>query len=197
MRFTYGKFKGLGSAGGQHNYTVATKVENLWDKQISEAQFALYLFDKNRVRIGEGWISISNSAPGEVIQFETNLQTAGLPSSMAIAPRSLPAELRSYLPAKKVSVTLNSVPQGAEVRVDGVDTGTTPKMIEVVAGKHVLEFSKTGFNTGKFPLEIGPDDVSGGSVSYELGISAHGTIEMRDGSVLTRDVESVSATEVV
>ena len=62
---------------------------------------------------------------------------------------------------------------------------------------HVLEFSKQGFNSGKYPLEIGPDDVSRGSVSYELGASAHDTIELRDQNVLTGDVESISATEVV
>src|SRR5256885_4659600 len=158
VRFTFGKFKGLGPAGEQRNYTVEIRVENLWDQTISEAQFFLYLFDKNKVRIGEAWISISNSAPGEIIRFETNVQTSGVPTSMTIAPRTLPPELRSYLPAKKISVTVNSVPQGAEIKVDGVDAGTTPKMIEVGPGKHAIEFSKTGFNTGKFPLEIGPDD---------------------------------------
>jgi hypothetical protein len=45
-------------------------------------------------------------------------------------------------------------------------------------------------------LEIIPNDVSGGSVSYELGISAHDTVELRDGSVLSGDVQSMSATEV-
>ena len=64
-------------------------------------------------------------------------------------------------------------------------------------GKHVLAFSKEGFNSGTFPLEITPDDVSGGSVSYELGTSAHDTLELRDGSVLSGDVQSMSATEVV
>jgi ribosomal protein S1 len=34
-------------------------------------------------------------------------------------------------------------------------------------------------------------------VSYELGASAHDTVELRDGSVLSGDVESVSATEVL
>ncbi len=61
----------------------------------------------------------------------------------------------------------------------------------------MLEFSKDGFNKGHFPLEITPDDASGGSVSYELGSSAHDSIELRDGSVLSGDVESVSATEVL
>jgi hypothetical protein len=60
-----------------------------------------------------------------------------------------------------------------------------------------LEFSKEGFNTGHFPLEVTPDDASGGSVSYELGLSSHDTIELRDGSVLSGDVESVSGTEVL
>jgi hypothetical protein len=94
-------------------------------------------------------------------------------------------------------VTVNSVPQGAAVKLDGTEVGITPKIVEVVVGKHLLEFSKTGFKSGKFPLEIGPDDVSGGSVSYELGTSAHDTIELRDGSVLSGDLESISATEVV
>jgi hypothetical protein len=92
---------------------------------------------------------------------------------------------------------VNSVPQGATVRVDGTEAGVTPKIIQVPPGKHVLEFSKEGFNTGHFPLEITPDDASGGSVSYELGSTAHDTIELRDGSVLNADVESVSATEVL
>jgi len=46
-------------------------------------------------------------------------------------------------------------------------------------------------------MEIAPDDTSGGSISYELGASAHDTVELRDGTVLNGDVESVSATEVV
>ena len=69
-------------------------------------------------------------------------------------------------------------------------------MVEVSAGKHLLEFSKDGFNSGRFPLEIGPRDVSGGSVSYELGVSAHDTFELRDGTVLTGDLISVSGMQI-
>jgi hypothetical protein len=46
------------------------------------------------------------------------------------------------------------------------------------------------------PLEITPHDASGGSVSYELGSAARDTIELRDGSVLTGDLISISATQV-
>jgi hypothetical protein len=94
-------------------------------------------------------------------------------------------------------MTVNSVPQGANVRLDDTEVGVTPKIIQVLPGKHTLEFTKDGFNTGHFPLEITPEDVSGGSVSYELGVSAHDTVELRDGTVISGDVESVSATEVL
>ena len=117
--------------------------------------------------------------------------------TLKLVPQTLPTELRAQAPPRSISITVNSVPQGASLKVDGEDSGITPKIVRMTPGKHVLEFSKEGFNTGKFPLEIGPDDASGGSVSYELGTLAHDTVELRDGSVLVCDVESMSATEVV
>jgi hypothetical protein len=197
VRFSFSKFKEAGSSGKQHSYMIDVTAENLWGKKISKADFSLYLFDKDKVRIGEGYISISDVAPAQVLKFQIFAQASGTPVATVLAPRSLPAELQAYLPPKTISVTVNSVPQGAAVRVDGTEAGVTPKIIQVAPGKHMLEFGKEGFNTGHFPLEITPDDASGGSVSYELGSSAHDTIELRDGSVVSADVESVSATEVL
>jgi hypothetical protein len=197
IRFSFGKFKESGSSGKQHSYMIDVTAENLWGKKISKADFSLYLFDKDKVRIGEGYISISDVAPAQVVKFQIFAQTSGTPVSTVLAPRSLPSELQSYLPPKTISVTVNSVPQGAAVKVDGSEAGVTPKIVQVVPGKHILEFSKEGFNTGHFPLEITPDDATGGSVSYELGASAHDTIELRDGSLLSGDLESVSTDEVV
>jgi hypothetical protein len=200
LRFSFGKFREVGSSGNQRNYVTDTTAENLWTKSIASATFSLYMFDKNRVRIGEGWISITNVARGESMKFQTSISTSGTPVSLALAPRSLPAELQSFLPAhaaRSVSLTVNSVPQGALLRVDGKEAGVTPKLVQLTQGKHMLEFNKEGFNGGRFPMEIGPDDVSGGSVSYELGASAHDTLELRDGSVVSGDLESISATSVV
>jgi len=196
LRFSFGKFKELGIVGSLRNYVVDTTAENLWTKKITSAVFDLYLFDKARVRIGEGWISLDNIGPGETIKFQTTIRASGSPVSVDVSPRSLPAELAPAAPPKTVAVTVNSTPQGAAVKLDGTDVGTTPKIVQVGVGKHILEFSKEGFNTGHFPLEITPNDTSGGSVSYELGTSAHDTIELRDGSVLSGDVESLSATDV-
>ena len=197
VRISLGKFKEVSKVGSQHNYAVDTTAENLWNKTISNAVFNLYVFDKNKARIGEAWISLNNVPPGQSVKFQTFVNASGTPESLALAPRSLPAELGSPAPPKTVSITVNSVPQGATLAIDGIESGTTPKTAQLTAGKHLLQFSKEGYNTGHFPLEISPSDASGGSVSYELGTSAHDTIELRDGSVLTGDLESVSATDVV
>jgi hypothetical protein len=89
----------------------------------------------------------------------------------------------------------NSVPQGATLSVDGVEAGIK-KILQLALGKHSLAFTKKGFNIGTFPVEVGPDDVSGGSVSYELGTSAHDTLELRDGTVLVGDFMSASGMEI-
>ncbi len=187
LRFNFGKFKQIGSVGNERTYETDTTAENLSGKLIPSVNLFLYLFDKNKVRIGEGWISLTNVAPGETVRFQTTVSASGVPVSVSLETRA----------PRTVTITVNSVPQGAVVKLDGTDVGVTPKMVQVGAGKHLLEFSKEGFNTGRFPLEIGPNDMSGGSVSYELGTSAHDTIELRDGTVLTGDLETVTATEVV
>ncbi len=197
LRFTFGKFKEVGSLGSERSYVTETTAENLWSKPIANANFALYLFDKNKARIAEATITVSNIAPGETIKFQTTIASAGPPALLAVVARYLPKELGPVAPLRTISMTVNTVPQGASAKLDEVEVGTTPKMVQVAEGKHVLEFSKEGFNPGKFPFEIGRDDASGGSVSFELGTSAHDTIELRDGSVLTGDLVSVSGMDIV
>ncbi len=196
VRITLGKFKQISSISSQHNYIIETTAENVWTKSISRLGFNLYIYDKNKVRIGDGWITIENVGPGQSIKFETTVHTVGVPASFGLVENSVPPELRAAAPPRKVSITVNSVPQGATFTVDGEAAGTAPKIVALAVGKHTLEFTKEGFNTGKFPMEIGPDDASGGSVSYELGSAAHDTIELRDGTVLSGDLVSVSGMQI-
>jgi hypothetical protein len=95
-----------------------------------------------------------------------------------------------------VSITVNSVPQGAVLKVDGKEAGTNPKIVDIAIGKHTLQFSKEVSIQGSSPLEITSRDASGGSVSYELGSAAHDTIELREGSVLSADLVSISGMQV-
>ena len=186
LRFSFSKFKDVGGMGKEHTYLTDTIAENVSDKTIGNANFSLYVFDKSNARIGEGYINLANVGPGQTVKFQITLSASGNPVSVAVsasAPRSL-------------SITVKSVPQGAVLKVDGKEAGTTPKIIEVAIGKHMLEFSKEGFNSGKFPLEMTSHDASGGSVSYELGSAAHDTIELRDGSVLSGDLISINGMQV-
>lgn len=191
LRFTFGKFKEVGGIANERSYIIDASAENLWSKPISDATFSLYVFDKNKARIGEGFISISNVGPSQVVKFPVTLASSGLPASLTLIAKSLPKELGPAAPPKKVSITVNSVPQGAALKVDGADAGTTPKIVQLTVGKHILGFNMEGFNPGNFPLEIGPDDAPGGSVSYELAGSAHDTIELRDGTLLSGDLLSL------
>lgn len=187
LRFTFSKFKRVVSGvGKEHTYVTDVTAENLSDKHLGSLDMSLYVFDKTHARIGDGNIDLANVGPHETVKFEITLYVSGVPASVSVAtnaPRSL-------------SVTINSVPQGATVTLDGKEIGTTPKIAEVSIGKHILTFSKEGYNTGQFPLEVGPRDANGGSVSYELGTSSHDTIELRDGSVLSGDLLSIDAKQV-
>src|SRR2546423_12768662 len=71
VRITLGKFKEISSVAGQRGYVSETTAENLWSKKISHIGFMLYLYDKNKVRIGDGWITLDNAAPGQMIKFQT------------------------------------------------------------------------------------------------------------------------------
>jgi hypothetical protein len=197
LRFSFSKFKEVGGIGNEHTYVTDTMVENLWGKAISNANFSLYVFDKNKIRVGEGIINLSSVGVGQAIKFQTTIAVSGTPASVGLAAKYLPPELGPARPPRTVSLTVNSVPQGALLKVDAAEVGTTPKIVQLSIGKHMLEFNKEGFNAGRFPVEIGPDDTSGGSVSYELGASAHDTIELRDGTVLSGDLQSVSDVAVM
>ena len=187
LRFTFSKFKTLmGGVGKEHTYVTDATAENLTDKSLGSVDLSLYVFDKANARIGDGNIHLTNVGPLETVKFQLTLYVSGVPASLTIAANA----------PRTLSITVNSVPQGAAVNLDGKDMGTTPKVLEVTLGKHMLEFSKEGYNTGTFPLEMGPRDGNGGSVSYELGTSAHDTLELRDGSVLSGDLLSIDASQV-
>lgn len=189
LGFTFTKFKELGGGiGKEHTFVTDVTAKNLSNKKISGTSFVVYVFDKDKSRIGEGYINLTNVAAGETVKFGLTLRASGSPVTVSLAPETSTP--------RTVSITVNSVPQGAVFKVDGKEAGTTPRMVDVGIGKHMLEFEKEGFNAGSFPLEITAHDVSGGSVSYELGNSAHDTIELRDGSVLAGDLISITAMQV-
>jgi len=188
IRFSFGKFKSLPGMDNLHGYVMDTTAENLSQRPIPSARFAIYLFDKNKVRIGEDAIALTNVGPGETVKFETTVMTSGNPVAISVQDS---AQIQ-----RAITLTVNSTPQGALLKLDGAEQGTTPRLITVGPGKHTLTFSKEGFAAGNFSLEISRDDVSGGTISYELGASAFDSIELRDGSVINGDLVSVSGMDI-
>lgn len=121
-------------------------------------------------------MNLSNVAAGQTVRFQVTLAVSGIPASVAVATA---AETTNSNAPRPVSITVNSVPQGAAVKLDGKELGTTPRTVEIAIGQHMFTFEKEGYNPGKMPLEITSHDASGGSVSYELGSAARDTIELR------------------
>ena len=116
LRFTFSKFKDIGGVGKERTYITDATADNLSGKTISGASFSLYVFDKSKARIGEGYIDLTNVAAGQTVKFQITLSASGTPTSIAVATSA----------PRTVSITVNSVPQGADFKVDGKAMGSTP-----------------------------------------------------------------------
>lgn len=197
FQFTINKISRVGVYQGQQTYILDLAVVNMSGKHISQASFTFYLFDKQQVRIGQGYIEVANVSASETVKMQVNAQAVGTPASFSIIAQRLPAELAGAAPPKLIAVTVYSVPSGARLSVDGKEIGVTPIAAQVTPGSHTLTFNKEGYNTGTFPMVVAPDQLSGGSVSFELGSGAHDTIELRDGTVVNGDLQSIDATTVI
>ena len=111
LRFTFSKFKDVAGMGKQHTYITDTAVDNLSDKTIGNVNLSLYVFDKGKARIGEGYINLTDVGAGQTVKFQITISVSGTPASLAIsaaAPRtisttvnSVPKALYSELTAKK------------------------------------------------------------------------------------------------
>src|SRR5437868_813646 len=166
LRFTIAKITRLALYAGRNTYALDTSVQNLGSKRISHAGFSFYLFDKNKVRIGEGYITIRNVGPNESVKMQISADAMGVPTTISVLATDLPPELQPLAPPKAVSITVYSVPSGAQLKVDGADIGMTPIAVRLTVGTHQLVFNKEGFATGTFPMVISPDQLPGGSVSF-------------------------------
>jgi hypothetical protein len=62
-----------------------TIAENLSDKTIGTANFSLYVLDKDKARIGAGYINLTNIGAGQTVKFQITLSASGNPTSVAIS----------------------------------------------------------------------------------------------------------------
>ena len=190
LRFTVGKLRQVNSASGQNDLLGDAVAENLSSKAIPSASFYLYLLDKNGKRVGEGYLEVTNLAPGQKTKVPVSVHAMGSYASMQLQPQHLPSD-----EPLKVKVHITSVPPGATVKVDSQESGVTPAVVPIAPGKHVLELSKEGYATGSAPVDVEANSMPAG-VSVDLNPLSVDTVVLRDGTVLLGNVTSMSATAV-
>jgi hypothetical protein len=190
LKFTIGKLNQIKAYSGQADYVANATVANVGSKPVPFASFYVYLLDKKGNRVGEGYIEVSNVAPGQEVKVPMTAHAMGNIASMQLQPQHLPSD-----EPVKVTMQITSVPAGASLKVDGQDAGLTPATLRLVPGKHDLEFSKEGYAPGTTPLEIAAGSPPG-TVNFVLSSLAQDTVVLRDGTVVMGDVTSVNMTSV-
>jgi hypothetical protein len=194
LKATFGKFRELPSYGGGHDYAEDVTVENVSPKNIAFASFTVYLLDKKNVRIADTILQIKDLGPGEQVKQPLQFHASGIPASVTLVARNDASGVPTSL--KTIPLKIISVPPGAKLKIDGEEVGMTPFSARLSVGAHTLQFSKEGYAIGSTPVEVAPDELPGGSITFELGGLSKDTVELRDGTVLLCDVLSMSITQI-
>lgn len=184
LKMTFSKFQQKGLVNGQGIYYSDVVVQNMSGSGMPRSVFTVYVADKDNVRVGRALLLLNEIPPYRSQSTQIQFSASGIPVRVTL------------LAGKTIPLRVNSVPMGANFKVDGEDAGATPKLIDFTIGSHTLEFSKEGYATGSTALEVSADELPGGSVSFELGGLSQDTVELRDGSVLLCDVIAMSITSV-
>ena len=193
LKLTFEKFRQMSVYAGQSTFISDVTVQNLTDKQIPRASFTVYLMDKNKVRVGDGLLQVSELEAGQAAKIQFQFNSVGIPASLTLSAKK---DMLTAPGAKTIPLRIISVPAGAKLKVDGQESGTTPVMVRLTVGTHQLDLTKEGYATGSTPLDVTSDELPGGSITVELGGLSRDTVELRDGSVVLGDVLSVSMTQV-
>jgi hypothetical protein len=194
LKLTFGRFRNMATFAGKMTLISDVVVQNVSLKQIPRSSFSVALLDKARVRIGSGSLIIDELNAGESAKLQFQCESVGAPAVLSLAARNnggAPVSL------KTIPITVISVPAGASLKVDDKDEGLTPARINVSVGTHQLELKKEGYAVATTALDVAPDEAPGGSISVTLGGISNDTIELRDGSIITGDVMSMTMEAVV
>lgn len=185
LKFTFAPFQRSAIENGQGIFVSDVTAQNVSEQGMPKSTFTIFVLDKNGVRIGRARLQLPEIGAYRTQKGQIQFSAAGIPASVTL------------LAGKVIPLRIVSVPTGAKFKVDGEDSGTTPKLIDFTIGTHTLEFSKEGYATSTTPLDVGSDELPGGSVSVELGGLSQDSIELRDGTTVLGDVMSMSLTTVV
>jgi hypothetical protein len=194
LKLTFSRFRNLASNGGKMTLQSDVIVQNLSSQPIPKGSLTVLLLDKNHVEVGSGTLVVNNLRPSVLAQVQFQCESVGAPVMLSLSARNNGG---SPVSVRTIPMTVISVPAGASLKVDGEEAGLTPANINVSAGTHQLTLRKEGFAAATAPLEVAADEAPGGSMTITLGGLTEDTVELRDGTVLTGVVMSMTLEKIV
>jgi hypothetical protein len=184
LKLTFSTFRQSGVVDGQGIFVSDVTAQNVMDQSMPRSVFTVFISNKDGVRIGRARLQLPEIPPYRMQKAQLQFSAAGVPAGVTLVA------------GKTIPLKVISIPDGANLKIDGVDSGVTPRVVDFTIGTHTLEFNKEGYAAGSTPLEVAADELPGGSVSFELGGLSKDTVELRDGTVVLGDVVAMSMTSV-
>lgn len=194
LKLTFGQFRTEAAYAGKLTLVSNVVIENLSSQPMPHASFSVFLLDKERVRIGSGFLVVSDLNPGESVKVLFQCDSVGTPATLSIGAKNTGGVPTSF---KTIPLQIISIPPGASLKADGKDAGFTPTTLNLTVGTHNLELQKDGYALTTTPVDIAADDAPNGSVKITLGGLANDVVQLRDGSSLNGDVMSMDLDSIV
>lgn len=150
--------KGSGHTGAMTGGIVATGIVF-----FPAAPFFLFMHGKD-ITIPKG-TEITAYINGDMTLDPKNFEakpTSEIPSTPAIQDPDI-KQAQNKPSAEASAISIKSVPDGAEITVDGKYVGSTPSTLQLTSGDHTISIEKSGFKVWQRTISVTP----GGSVSVD------------------------------
>jgi hypothetical protein len=171
---------------------IDLEVENIGETAFPNTDLTLVFYDKGNAIVGNGSLYLNQRlAPHQKIKQQITFEAVDKPVRVAFAAKDVSLSRDHHAVAHAVSMTFRSLPEGANIDIDGQKLGVTPKVLRVPEGSHLLVLTKAGYDKSDYPFEVRPDESNGGTVEVELPVSSD-ILEMRDGTTISGDIESIT-----
>jgi PEGA domain len=150
LKLTFGAFQQSGVVDGQGIFVSDVTAQNVMDQSMPRSVFTVFISNKDGVRIGRARLQLPEIPPYRTQKAQLQFSAAGVPAGVTLVA------------GKTIPLKVISIPDGANLKIDGVDSGVTPRVVDFTIGTHTLEFTKEGYAAGSTPLEVAADELPGG-----------------------------------
>ena len=147
-----------GGSGGSHTGAMTGAIVATSILFFPAAPFFLFMHGKD-ITIPKG------TEITAYIAGDTPLDPARFKQSTATVSESTAAKSESVTPNLS-AVAIKSVPDGAEITIDGKLMGTTPSTIQLSSGDHIVVLEKSGFKNWQRTITV----AAGGSINLEANL---------------------------